>query len=54
MKYFCSNCGRFFWEPLIFEERYGLTGPWAARFEGCPFCRVTGMIEEVRYEIIRC
>ena len=54
LKYFCSNCGRFFWEPLIFEERYGLTGPWAARFEGCPFCRVTGMIEEVRYEIIRC
>lgn len=46
----CENCGGWFERPLILWESYGLPGPWRQRFEACPHCRTTGMIEEVPHE----
>ncbi|MBQ8600090.1 MAG: hypothetical protein IJ407_01740 [Clostridia bacterium] len=48
MTYLCENCGAAFPEPIIIEERHGLPGPWAERFEGCPCCGVAAMVQEVR------
>lgn len=42
--YYCENCFKSFYEPLIIQESYGLPGPWKQRFAGCPYCRTTGMI----------
>lgn len=43
--YYCDNCFHYFSVPLVIEESYGLPGPWRQRFESCPFCKTTGMIE---------
>ena len=42
--YRCENCYRYFDEPAVIEEGYGLPWPWTQRFDGCPYCRSTGMI----------
>lgn len=42
--FYCDNCGHYFIKSLVIEESYGLPGPWRQRFDGCPFCRTTGMI----------
>ena len=52
MMYRCDNCGEYALEPIIVEERHGLSGPWAEQFEGCPCCGVAGMMEEVADELL--
>ncbi len=45
--YFCRNCTRFLDQPIRLEERYGLFKRRGAIFEGCPYCKEAGMLEEV-------
>lgn len=48
MTYYCENCYRYFSAPILVEEGYGMPWPWRQQFDGCPYCGVSGMIEEVR------
>lgn len=44
---YCDNCGEYFERPILIEEGYGMPWPWRQRFDGCPYCKETGMIGEV-------
>ncbi len=38
-RFYCTECNRYFDEPLFYEERHGLDAPPYERVVVCPYCK---------------